>query len=66
MNFYSLTVAIIGFFAVFAEAKFGWGPCTNNITQVPFSESISDTYFLQGYDSSVAEVMFNYDFFDCF
>ena len=54
MNTPSLIVAIIAVLAGFSEAKFGWGPCTNNFTQVQYSESLSDTYYLQGYDSSVA------------
>ena len=66
VNTYSLIIVITGSLAAFSEAKFGWGPCTNNVTQIPFSESLSDTYYLQGYDSSVAQLMLNYDFFDCF
>ena len=53
----SILLTVLGTFAALSSAKLDYGPCPSPITQAPFDQSLTGTYYLQYYDNMLDYLM---------
>ncbi len=53
----SILLTVLGTFAGLSSAKLDYGPCPSPITQAPFDQSLTGTYYLQYYDNMLDYLM---------